>query len=140
ATAVGPRLPVLDRLLQRMLRVDCAWWPLVRRVPRQRERNAFASLHRELAERAQVFAAMLDGRPKAEPVRAGDRDAAVLDPPDPRDCAAVVEADDELGEHVDVAAQPFHDPDDVGRLSARGHEVDDAYGPGVRFPLCFEYE
>src|SRR6185295_605680 len=53
ATAVGPRLPVLDRLLQRMLRVDCTWWPLVRRVPRQRERNAFASLHRELAERAQ---------------------------------------------------------------------------------------
>ena len=98
-------------------------------------------VHGELAERAQVLAAMLDGRAEAER-RPGPATAMrpSADPPDPGDRAAVVEADDELGEHLDVAAQPFDDAHDVRRLSARWHEVDHAHGAGVRFPLGLQDE
>ena len=45
----------------------------------------------------------------------GDRDARVVDPPDPRHDLAVVEADHELRAHRHVAVETLDDPHDVGR-------------------------
>ena len=104
AAAARPVLPVLIGLVQRVLGVDRTRRSLVRRVPRQREGDALTLPHGELADGAQVLTPMLDRSPEAKGIRSCDRDTTVGNSPQPRDRAAVVEADDQLGEHVDVTA------------------------------------
>jgi hypothetical protein len=52
----------------------------------------------------------------------------------------VIKADDQL--HVDrhFAAEAFDDPNDVGILTARRHEIDQAHGAAFRFDLGFQNE
>ena len=117
---------------------------LVRREPREDERDALALVDRELRDRAHVLAARLRGRAEAERVRAGERDARVLlvlALAHPRDDAAVVEADRQLRAEVDAALDALDDADDVGRLAARRHEVEDARDRAVlRLPARLEDE
>ena len=72
---VGPLVPVVHRVLQRVLRVDRGRWTLVRRVPGQDEGDALALTNGELADGAHVLAAVLDRSPETERVRSGNRDA-----------------------------------------------------------------
>ncbi len=53
---------------------------------------------------------------------------AVVDGGDPRDGAAVVEAERESQSEVDFAADAFDDADDIGVAFTDGHEVDEADG------------
>ena len=53
---------------------------------------------------------------------------------------AVVEADRQLGAHLDAALEPFDDAHDVGRLLARRHEVDHAHAARRGLPLALEHE
>ena len=101
-------------------------------------RSPFA--HRELSDRAHVLAAVLDRCAEGQRVRAGDRDAGVRDPPHPGNRPAVVEANDELGDHVDVAAHALDDAHDVRRFPTRRHEVQHANRARVRLPFRFEHE
>ena len=136
--SISPVVPVVRRLLQRVFGVDAPRRMLVRRVPRQNEGDSFSLADRELADSAHVLAAVLDRSAEAESVWTSDGDAAVLDPPYPRHCQAVVEADDELGGHLDLAADALDDPDDVRRLPARGHEVDQPHRACFCLPLGLE--
>ena len=58
----------------------------------------------------------------------------------PRHEATVVEADHQLGMHRNVPAHAFDDADDIGRLSADRHEVDQADRTGVDFELRLQHE
>ena len=93
----------------------------------EHEPQTIALGQRELRDRGHVLAVRLDGRPEAQRVRTGDGDERVVDPADPRDDAAVVEPDHQLEPHRHAAGQALDDPHDVGRVSARRHEVDHAH-------------
>jgi hypothetical protein len=56
----------------------------------------------------------------------------------PRDDVTVVETNDDLGSHPHVPRDPFHDAHDVGSLTARWHEVNDADAPLRRFMDRFQ--
>ena len=49
---------------------------------------------------------------------------AILGPPDPGDIGAEAEADHQLHPHLDPARDAAHQPDDVGGVAARRHEID----------------
>ena len=135
---LGPFAPELLGLVERDLGVDRLGRELVGGVPREDEGDAVAFADGEVGDRAQVLAAGLDRRPEAERVRSGHGDPRVVEPAYPGDDRAVVEADDQLQVHRHTATLADDEPDDVGRLSARGHEVDHANGPGVGLPVRLE--
>ena len=58
--------------------------------------------------------------------------------PHPRHDRAVVEADDELGAHLDAPLEPLDDPHEVGSAVAQRHEVDHAHAARRRLPLALE--
>ena len=122
-----PLTPKGLRLGERNLRIDSVRRILVRRVPSQGERDALAFLHRELRDRAHVFAARVCMRAEAQRIRSRDCKARVVGASNPRHDTAVVEADDKLRPHLDAAAHPLDDAHDVRRLAARRHEVEDAH-------------
>jgi hypothetical protein len=131
----------LDGVAQRLLRVDRLRRNFVRRVPRERERDAVACLDAELGDRPQVLASVLDFAAETECVGAGHSDPRRLcRASDPRERLAVIEADHELGIHRHLAVDALDDADDVRRLSARWHEIDDAHLPGVALPVRLEDE
>ena len=123
---VRPLVPVADRVLERLLGVDLVGQRLMRRVPREDERDAVAGRERELRDGRQVLAVQLDRRAEAERVGAGDRDPRVVDAAHPRHDLAVVEADHELRAHRHDPLDALDDPHDVRGLAARRHEVDRA--------------
>src|SRR5215207_10984980 len=53
----------------------------------------------------------------------------MIDTPYPGDDMPVVEADDEFGPHRHLPGDSFDDANDIGSLSPRWHEVDDADAP-----------
>src|SRR5688572_14502223 len=63
-----------------------------------------------------------------------------VDRSDPRDDGAVVEADDELHLHRDLAANSLDDTNHVRLAAARRHEVDHAGYPASCFEIRFEYQ
>src|SRR5438067_8463766 len=60
--------------------------------------------------------------------------------PYPRHDLPVVETDDQLHVHRHFAAQPFDDSNDVGILTARRHEIDQANRAALGFNLRLEDE
>ena len=82
----------------------------------------------------------LDRRAEAERVGTGDCDARVVDAPHPGHDLPVVEADHELGAHRHGSLDALDDPDDVGRLAPRRHEVDHPDGPVRRLVERLEHE
>src|SRR5207244_7019482 len=97
---------------------------LVRREPREDERDSLTLVDRELRDRPHVLAARLRVRAEAERIRPGDGDAGVLlvrALAYPRDDSPVVEADGQLRAEVDGALDALDDAHDVGRLAARRH-------------------
>src|SRR4029079_15526879 len=89
----GPLEPVLLRLVERNLGIDRVGRRLVRREPRQRERDPRTGPQDELGYRRHLLSVHFDRRPKAETVRPGDRDMRIFDPSHPRDDRPVVERD-----------------------------------------------
>ncbi len=126
---VRPLEPERLRFGQRHLGVDRLRQGLVGWEPGQHERHPIAGPDDEIGDRRQSFAVDVDRGAQAEGVRAGNRDASIVDAPHPGDDMPVVEADDQLGPHRHSPRDPFHDADDIGRLSPRRHEVDDADAP-----------
>ena len=132
AGARRPLLPPLRRVLRRGEPVDGRGLRLVRRVPGEDERHLVAGLQLELGDRGEVAAARRPAGDEVDRVRPGDRgEAAVGRPAHPGHDAAEVEAQDELHAHRDAALQAARDADDVGRLVADRHRVDDLqHAPG----------
>ena len=126
---VRPAQPERRCFVQRHIGVDRLRQVLVGWVPGQHERHPIAGTDDEIGDRRQCFAVDIDRRAQAESVRTGDRDASMIDAPHPGDDMTVVEADDELGPHRHSPRDPLHDADDIGSLSPRRHEVDDADAP-----------
>ena len=58
----------------------------------------------------------------------------------PRHDRPVVETEGELHSHLDGAPDALDDPDDVRRLAAGRHEVDQAGSPGGGLELGLEHE
>ena len=125
----GPLEPVLLRLGERKLRVDGIRQALVRREPRQDERDPLAGEDREFGDGGHLLPVNLDGGPEAERVRPGNRDPGMVDAPHPRHDRPVVEADHELRAHPNLAVEPLDDPNDVRCLPPRRHEVDRPHPP-----------
>jgi hypothetical protein len=123
-----PAEPVVLGVAERVLGIDLLWQVLVRGVPGEHERDALALGQRELRHRHHVLAVHLYRRAVAERIGAGDGDAGMVDPADPGDDLAEVEADHELRAHRDGAAEALHDADDVRRLAPWRHEVDRPHG------------
>ena len=136
-----PLVPERARVVVGVVGRDRARRVEVRREPGQHERNPLARLRRELGDGAHVLAADVDRRSEGDRVRAGDRDpGVVLEPAHPGDDRAVVEAEHELHPHRHAPLEPLDDPDDVGSVAARRHEVGhaDAAVLGVEVELVHE--
>src|SRR5437588_2808400 len=140
--AIAEVRPELLRVAQRLFGIDLFRRVRVRGEPRKRERDALPFPDRELCDGPKVLTPHVDGCPKAETVRAGDRDARIasVHPLNPGDDRAVVEPDDQFGAHPDGSADAFDDPHDVRRRLARRHEVDHADRAARRLPVGFQNE
>ena len=111
---------------------------LVRRVPRQHERDAIAGGDLEVGDGVEVPADQLDRGREEERVGPGDGEQAVLAPADPRDDRAVVEPDAQAHLHRDGSLDALDDAHDVRRLAARRHEVDQPDGAVLARELGLE--
>ena len=60
--------------------------------------------------------------------------------PHPWNDLPVIKANDQLHLHRHFAAQTFDDSNDVGILSARRHEIDQAHRAAFRFNFCLQDE
>ena len=102
---------------------------LGRRMPGQGEGDLLPLPHDEVGDGGVALAAMLDPRPQPQLVGPGDRRDAPLVARHPGDDPAVVEPDDQLRPHRDLAAQPLDDPGHRGRVAVDRHRVGDPHGP-----------
>jgi hypothetical protein len=96
----------------------------VRGVPAKDKGRDLPFRDGKLGYRRQVFSLELDIGGEEQAVWAGDRPDAALRSPHPRHDRAVVETDNELQLHWDLAALSFDDPHQRRRLSPHGHTVD----------------
>ncbi len=135
-----PLPPPCRRPLDRFHGVDRGRRGLVRGVPRQHEGLSSARGDREARARPQVLAARQHARAQTDRVRPGDGDDAVPAAPDPRDRPAVVEPQDQLELHLDLAGEAFDDADDVRRIAPYRHAIGHPEDAGVRDPLRLEDE
>ncbi len=127
-----PRLGLFDGALggaRRRLR-------LVGVIPGERERDALARVHGEVAYRPEVLPADGHRRPQPEGVVAADRADPVGLAADPRDPRPVVQPEDQLDPHGDSAALALDHPDE-GRRPDR-HAVDQHDDPLVGLELGLE--
>ena len=91
----------------------------------EHEGNGLAFLHFEIGDRGQILAVRLHGRAQHGHVLPTDREyRALLGSPDPGNIRAKAEADHQLHLHLDGAPDAAHQPDDIGSIAARWHEVD----------------
>ena len=105
----------------------------MRRPIGEHERDSLAFAHFETGDRGQVLAAGLDRRSQHRHVRAGNRQQrAVFGSLDPGDVDAELEADHQLHLQLHLARDAAHQPDDVGGVAARRHEIDQGDGPICR--------
>src|SRR5260221_7192919 len=75
---------------------------------------------------------LLDVAAQRDEVRArNDAVRAQIGAAHPRDDGAVIEADEELGSHLDFAATSANDPQEIGSVVVRGHEVDQRDGAAL---------
>ena len=110
-------------------------------MPGEEERHRLALADLEVGHRVQVLAAKGCRRAQLQGVRASHREeGAVLQPPDPGDDGAVVEADDQLHAHRNATGDAFHHPGHVGPLGADGHAVHDADHPLVGVELGLQHQ
>ena len=135
---VAPVVPERLGLLERSLGVDSVRRVAVRRKPCENERDAVTGFHREVGDRVEVLADEPDRCREDERVRPRDGNQPVLGPPDPRHDRAVVEADRQVHIDRDASFDALDDSDDVRRLAARRHEVDQANRPVGRVELGLE--
>ena len=132
---VGPGLPEPLGLVQRLQRVDRGRPGLVRRVPGEHEGLALAGLDGEV------------GVATRSPARGGRTSEASHTASGPATAASmpsrwrthgmtspVAEPQPQLAAHRDPARDALDDADDVGRLVALRHEVDDPDGAVRRLP------
>ena len=116
----------------------------MRGEPREDEGDALALVDRELGDRAHVLAARVRRRAEAERIRACEGDARVFlvrSLAHPGDDATIVEAHRQLGPEMDAALDALDDAHDVGCLTPRRHEVQDArYRAVLRLPGRLEDE
>ena len=127
-----PGMPVVLGLVEGLLRVGALRALLVRREPGEHERNPLARRDGERGDGGHVLAVRLDRRPVAEAVGSRDRDDVALEALHPRDDLPEVEANHQLGAHLDLAGETLDDPHDLRRPRARRHEVDQAHAAACR--------
>ena len=87
-----------------------------------------------------MIAAQRDGGHQPDAVGAGDRVDLGAEVPDPRDDAAVVEAQPQRGPHGHVAVQAYRDADQVRRVRPGRHEVDDPHCAFCGDPVRLEHQ
>ena len=124
--------------MQGVVVVDRSWRIFVRREPREHERDLLAFADRKLGDGSQVLAARFNWRSQDQAIRAGDRFQAVIPLTHPRHNLPVIKPDDQFHLHRHLAAQSFHDANDVRILAARWHEIDQADGAALGFDFRFE--
>ena len=90
--------------------------PAVGVIPGEREGDALARRHGEVAERPEVLAPERDRRPQPEGVVPADRADPVRLPAHPRNPRPVVQPENQLDAHGDGAALPLDHPDEGVRL------------------------
>src|SRR5439155_552191 len=71
-------------------------------------------------------------------VRSGNRLEPVVTFPNPWNDLPIVKPDDQLHVHRYFPTQPFDDPNNVGILAARGHEIDQSRGATFGFNFCLQ--
>jgi hypothetical protein len=92
----------------------------------QYERHCLSGGDFEICDCLQIFTADRRRRVQDHHVRPGDRaQRAIVHARDPRDRAAVVEAEHQLHAHAHASALAAHYADDIGVTPAWGHEVDE---------------
>ena len=90
------------------------------------ERNGLAFRDLELADSRQILSLQRHRCVKHHHVRPGNRsEGSVGQPADPGDGPSVVEPQHEFRVHLDAAAIASHQPDHVGVLASRRHEIDE---------------
>src|SRR5512138_3489441 len=141
-TTAGPIAPVPLGLAERTARIDRLRDLQVRRAVGQDEREGLSRL--DLEARARPHVAVLERHRRAQHdlVRPRDRaDAPALgEPGDPRDRAAVVEAQDELHFHGDAPAPADDRAHEVRLRAANRHEIDQRDRARIGFPFGLEDE
>ena len=121
----APLGPEILGVLQGLRGVDRFGDRQMRRPVGEHEGNGLALAHFEIGHCCKILAAGLDRRAQHRHVLPGNRQQrALLGPPDPGNVDAEAEADHKLHHQPDPPAHPAHQPDDVGGLAARRHEID----------------
>ena len=94
-------------------------------MPGQDERHTVTGSDLEVRDRRQPLPAGRDRRAQFDGVGPGNRLKRPVDAPHPGHEGAIVEPDDEVHVHRHPAAHTLDHADDVGRLAAYRHAVDD---------------
>ncbi len=121
-----------------MLVVDRPWRILVGSEPRKHKRNPLTFANRKLGESGQVFPVRLNRRSQDQTIRSRDCFQPAIPVAHPWHDLPVIKPDDEFHLHRDLAAQSFHDPDDVRVLATWRHEIDQTHGAALCFDFRFE--
>ncbi len=126
--AAAPVEPEILGILQGLRGIDRIGEFQMRRTIGENEGHRLAFAHLEVGDRRHVLAAHFHRRPQHRHVRSADREQRpVFGTPDPGNVGAHAEADHKLHPHFHAAFDAAHQADDVGRLLARRHEVDDGH-------------
>src|SRR6266545_2799076 len=121
-----------------MLVMDGPWRILVGSEPREYKRDLLAFANSNLRDSSQVLAAGFNRRSQDQAIRSGDRFQAVIPLANPWHDLPVIKPDDQFHLHRHLAAQPFHDPDDVRILATWRHEIDQTHSAALGFNFRFE--
>src|ERR1700730_2218752 len=137
-TLPRPARPKLLGIAQRVIGVDRSWRFFVGSEPRENKWNALSFLDGELSDCGEILASSLNRRSQNQTVWTGNRFHSAVTFSHPRHDMAIVEPYDQVHFQGDLAPQSLDDSNDVGILSARRHEIDQAHGSTGRFDLRFQ--
>ena len=125
----APFGPELLGILQGLRRIDRLGNRQMRRPVSEHEGNRLAGAHLEIGHRGHVLAAGLDRRSQHRHVRPANRQQrAIFGSLDPGNIGAESEPDHQLHPQLHPAADAAHQPDDIGGVAARRHEIDQGDG------------
>ena len=138
--AARPLRPPLLRVRNLARRIEALGGCLVRRMPREHEGHPIARPHHEFRDRGQALTTNRHSRVQANRIGTRHGRDAVARAAHPRHDGAVVEPDDQLGSHRDLAADALDQTNDVGIEATGRHAVGEPHDPGVGFELGLEHE
>src|SRR5688500_6181765 len=107
-------------------------------MPHQQEWNPVTFANDKVGPRRKVLPIRLNVGPERKCVRAGNCLQVAVDGANPRNDRSIVEPNDELHLHRDLATNAFDNTNHVWFSAARRHEVDHTDDAASRFEICLE--